>query len=455
MRKNGLIAAVIVLASIARAGPAIFHFVDPMVPWAWGTGRSAYYEFDEKVGYVQDGWTNDLDALIVGAPTWGTNRPAGFDGGTYDLNGTDQYLQISAAQAGGAANRAFLTNNIKPNFTIACWARRDTADLGVAFGLDAAGAQSAGYGIWLDAGRDTILPILYTAGGDNTARTSGLVATNQWYHYVATYDGSTTYGYTNTHQAHTASGPEGAITYDSAGNNYVRIGDVSTFFLDGGVYEVCLYNRVITSAERTNLYTDVDVTTGLVAQWRMTNDVPLFTVNDIDPGRADGDVGEGGSTEPLHRSEGTTNFYLFGGDDKITVSNTTDGVTTTNFTILCWIRYEDSDGKLFNDTDNDPYFQAVNGKVGWYSGAVSYTGVTVNVSDGGWHHVAIAANGASGLKLYADGEIELSTNAVSALLDQHTWDIGITYGGTIDQFAIVPETYTDARIYDIFNGTRH
>jgi hypothetical protein len=189
-----------------------------------------------------------------------TNGPtfSGLNGGCIVFDGTDDY-----------SSRASITNPPTTTFTISLWCTflSNTADRYLfSVGRDI-GAPTGGLAL-LAYGFDVVSDVLIFELGSGVGRvSSGIVPTiNTWYNIVATADGTNTKFYVNSILKNTSAQGSGQITSNptlSVGSYVNGSGIPSTYFHDGRVSNVLLYNRALTATEVLQNYNATKTRFGL------------------------------------------------------------------------------------------------------------------------------------------------------------------------------------------------
>ena len=214
-----------------------------------------WHDYAEGSGTsVADESGNDRVNSLQSSPSWGTSGvPSGLNG-FIELNGTTQYGRVTADTTLNALGTT--------SFTLAAWVLTDSPTTrqsvffkgdtsGDWFALNFEGAEfSNQYGFLIDDGAD----VDFARGGSVTSST--------WLHVVATWDaaGEDFYVYVNNSQVASALN-QSMGTVNTAGH-FLEIGtangEIGPGFLNGRFAQTIIFNRVLDSSERTDLYNSGD-----------------------------------------------------------------------------------------------------------------------------------------------------------------------------------------------------
>jgi hypothetical protein len=204
---------------------------------------------------VTDESGNGHSASLVASPTWGTAGVPTNLAGFIELNGTTQY--------GSIADHADLDIGVSDR-TLAAWvytddytARQTIMSKGnvnsnwYAMNMEGS-AFSNNIGWILDDGAD----LDFARGG------GGSLANSTWYFVLVDFDGSTDDMYVYLDNTQVASNTTDILA-DISSSDPLSIGKVlngatDIWFLNGRVAQTIMFNRVLTSAERTDLFSTGD-----------------------------------------------------------------------------------------------------------------------------------------------------------------------------------------------------
>lgn len=213
-------------------------------------GPVAYWPFNETSGQTASDFAGGFDGTYGGFPTNGAVGPrpptyVGFDSANtaYTFNGANAYIQ--------APDALDVNHNA---FTISVWILVNT------WNKDWQAIVTKGDNSWrLHRNSNTDFIGFGTTGlGNQDLAGTRSVNDGQWHHVVAVYDGAKKSIYIDgTLDASVAT------TGTVSANNYpVRIGEnaqATGRYFDGRIDEVALFNRALSEAEITGLYTQATV----------------------------------------------------------------------------------------------------------------------------------------------------------------------------------------------------
>lgn len=179
---------------------------------------------------------------LVGVPTFNSNN-----GGYFTFNGSSQYVNCGNTSLEISANTT--------QITLEAWV------FPVSFtsygGIISRVGGVSPFGGWMlnvnsDGSVNKFDLAINISGSWRTWVTGGgtfgtSLTTNNWYHIVGTYNGSTMEMYLNGVKYNSVSYP-GSIQYTSVNNLYVGLNGGGTYF-NGRVSQVKVYNRTLSSAE--------------------------------------------------------------------------------------------------------------------------------------------------------------------------------------------------------------
>ncbi|GAB1513850.1 LamG-like jellyroll fold domain-containing protein [Actinophytocola sp. KF-1] len=211
---------------------------EPPPPGTPGADGIAYYPFSEGTGTTTSDEVGSHDATLVNGPTW----TAGKNGNGLQFNGGNTYVDTGAS----------LVNTAIGNYSVAAWVKLDSLG-GFATAVSQDGDTNSAY-------------FLQYSGQDNRFAFSfvGVRAlapappnTGQWYHLVGVRDVTT--GslklYVDGRLAGSASACVGSAGPGNTVIGRAKYGGNQVDFWRGGIDQVHVYDRALTDAEVTQLYT--------------------------------------------------------------------------------------------------------------------------------------------------------------------------------------------------------
>ncbi|MCF8387249.1 MAG: LruC domain-containing protein [Bacteroidales bacterium] len=282
-----------------------------------------------------------------------------------------------------------------------------------------------------------------------------------WHHLVSTYDGSKMkiyldgqlYGNTNT---------SGNIKSSSSD---VYIGNQSSInFFDGIIDEVSIYDKALTQAEVTQLYTSTpDPGNGsddIISHWKLdeNNGVSAFDSENGNDGVITGASWETGINGSCLDFDGQ--------DDYIIIPNAENLNPTSELTIMAWAKTnENKTAKIAQKGDWDGHGIKQDKWSGWHGEIrlANNNSHSINWQNGipvfgEWYHLAVTYNG-SILKLFINGQLK-NSKAISGILkvNNRTFSIGSDNGaqkyfnGSIDDVRFYASALSQTEIQTIYNN---
>ena len=329
------------------------------------SGLVGYWTFDGKDmnnGVVLDksGNGNHGNAISISTSTFYKPGKIGqglkFDGSNDYINaGTGSSLDDIQSQGGGG-------------MTVAFWIRPDTNTIN---SIIQKGAASNGTGYWQIQKNSTTNParlrFAKEGGTDSSKNYNSLLVNNVWQHIVLTWDGSMTLStgvvvYRNGVLQTNLSATDGATANsDESGNLMLGSANGISDYLDAGLDDVRIYNRILTQSEITYLYNmgaatkqasspkvgptscTSGLSCGLVGYW-------TFDGKDMRNGVVLDKSGNGNNGNPINIASST--FYAPGKlGQAVNFDGVNDGVKlpssspklspgTSDFTIAGWMFYD-------------------------------------------------------------------------------------------------------------------
>jgi len=304
------------------------------------------------------------------------------------------------------------------------------------------------------------------------------VHSNQWYHVVETYNGTNLVLYVNgtLDGSMPVSGPIITTTQP------FRIGGGSPpgtppYYFKGKIDEVSLYNRALSMSEVASLYSAgsagkctnstppppppavcVNAPSNIVSWWRAEGNA----VDSIDSNNGSISGALGFATGAVN-----TAFLLDGSTAAVTLSNPTNLVALTNFTIETWVQRRSATIASFDGPDGHGHiwgfgqygysvFLDANGYVGLSKTGYEYVANTNRISDTNWHHVAITKAG-SDVFIYVDGAGYKTPpydpgfiNSGQAMIGAIPFPGGYHFYGLIDELTIYSRALNSNEIAGVY-----
>ena len=281
--------------------------------------------------------------------------------------------------------------NLQPSTTslsISAWAyKTDTSNASII-----GRGSSVDYGIFVYSGS---LQFGINAGGWTTISTT--LPVNQWFHVLATWDGTTMKLYVNGGTPVTAS-KTGTITYTSNNTTIGKNSTLSGFEWDGKISNVAIWNTD-QSTNIANIYNNGSPQTTYTVtpqNWWKLNADSVYT--------------------PSAPNYTTALDFDSASSDYLQVPNSTDfDFGTGDFTWSLWVNYEthvNYAGLLVTGTSNSEYrlkFQ-LSGQILFMQNADGDSQVAnlgTNITGTGWHHLCLVRNSGT-ITTYLDGSAAVS-----------------------------------------------
>jgi len=204
----------------------------------------AYYKFDETGGTIAvDSWGNGNDATLVGGPTW----VLGKYGNAVSLSGSSQYVSLPVGIMSPISD-----------CTIACWVKLSSNAMWSRI-FDFGSGTGVNMFLTPQGGAARIRYAITTSGSGGEQQIDGAAAlpTESWQHVAVTWTGNVGTLYVNAVQV----GQNASMTLkpSSLGNttlNYIGRSQYNDPYLAGLVDEFRIYNRALSAAEISQLYTN-------------------------------------------------------------------------------------------------------------------------------------------------------------------------------------------------------
>ncbi|MDO8619660.1 MAG: DUF2341 domain-containing protein [Candidatus Daviesbacteria bacterium] len=375
-------------------------------------GLVGYWKMDESSGNAADSSGNSNTGTWNG--TGASHYSAGKFGNGGGFNGTDDYATGT------------LSSSLQPTrITISLWWQAQSTGSNQ-YIIDTNGDNSNyGYTIQTNA---NITGYYVTLGGVASDQLTNYTFTaGNWYHFIATYDGSSIITYINgARQSSFSISSSPNITYSGGAFNIGRNNN-NSYFIKGILDEIRVYNRALSPKEVSDLY---NWAPGPVGYWRMDDKVAgaSKTITDVSGNGNNGTTySANGTGMDCVKSPGKYGggCEFDGVDDYVdTGSGASLTLGVSDFTLEAWV-------KTSKTTGNQVVFKKRNGG-NWYtlyivpSGRAKLeltaddrnTAATGNIADGTWHHIAITRNySGNSSTIYIDGASVASTKVGTMQID--------------------------------------
>ena len=201
------------------------------------TGLIGHWKFDETSGTTAtDSSGNNNTGTLTNGPTWTTGKignALSFDG----VNDTVNIITPNNIPNGNSNETysAWIKYSSLPTFTKMIMMARDTC-------------CSSAIHIWIN---NTNLAVARFSDVEPFVSTSNRPSANQWHHVLYTYDGTTNRLYVDGAEVANSTTAHDNVTIDSI---YIGSHDGASYFWDGQIDEVRVYNRVLASSDISALY---------------------------------------------------------------------------------------------------------------------------------------------------------------------------------------------------------
>jgi hypothetical protein len=413
------------------------------------SGLVGWWQLNEGSGSTaNDSSGNGNNGTLTNGPTWTSGRNGN---NALNFNGVNAYIPLSAAGF-----------NKSQSYSYALWVYFTSA--GTLIGTygnttdDAGGADSI-----LSINSDRTIGYYVYDGSPELQTSSGSCSANSWCHVVVTQDtvGSVRKIYINGNQDPTTN------THVSNQNlSHLRINDLVSDF-GGSMYDVRVYNRVLSATEVTGLYNQGF--SGLVGHWTF----------DEGSGSSAGDSSNNGSTGTLVNSPTWITgqignaLNLNGGNQYVDMGNPSVlNVGTASFTMSLWAKFTDESlqgypamaGKITGGganalgygiliTPSNIVYSFLNDSFGERD--VSVTGM----NDGKWHQYVMTVDRSAQTEiLYVDGTNQgnSSTAALATLNNSSDFLVGSRssafFSGAVDDVHVYNRVLSANEIGDMYNA---
>jgi len=429
------------------------------------TGLQACWKMD---GNGIDVTGNGNDGVLTGV----TFTTSGKINDAYGYDGANDKIPTSYTAPSGA----------NP-FTISVWAYPDTlGGSGRGICTTTGGSARDGFFIVQNSGGGITFNTYQGNAAKGIINSGNTFSVGSWYHIIATYDGSET----NLYVDNVNEGTDSTATFASNdfdlvfGEFYASYG---SRFWDGKIDEAQIWNRVLTSDERTALYNSAS---GL----KYRDDVDLITnhatLDDVDHYyKLDGDATDatGGSDGTVNGATPSAGYIDTGYDfdannDTIDTNFSVDSSYQSSFSTSHWAKLDTLDNTARSAIVSDEYpssrsfilyydnagFGTVNSVFAIVNDGSSYTAVSAGdnaISTGNWYHIVTTWDNATDtLKLYVNGvDVTFIENA-SAVgnIGANEFKLGFNtgqqghFGGILDEVGFWDRVLTPSEASDLYNN---
>lgn len=302
---------------------------------------------------------------------------------------------------------------------------------------------------------DQNLSIFYEYGSGTNVTLLGTtsIATQTWYHFLSTYDGTDLKLYINGVEEATLAESNAPETSDQA--LYIGTNQSNSTFVNGSIDDLRIYNRALTSGEVNDLYEaerPLAITEGLIASYEFTGDA-----NDGSGNGNNGTVFE--ATLTTDRFGNTDEAYAFDGiDDGISIA--TLGQTPSNLTMIAWFKYPsggaDGTHQIFEIVGSGALALFENQAQTVINLNNNFITVEQATTSDIWHQMAFTYDGSTVVS-YLDGEIYNSNSNADGLNYLSTaMNIGNASGssnffqGDIDDIQVYSRALSEGDIRETF-----
>jgi len=431
--------------------------------------------YDSLVGY----WNFDADKIGSFGNNTGSAWTTGKVGNAGYFDGAGDYVDIPASTS-------FDTQNL----TISAWVYSNTYTSNMF--IFEKGNVNTQYSLFFSGG--LIFRTYNSAGtGDTfttTLATAG-ISNGNWYNIVAVYNGTGKEIYVNgvwkNSKAYSQTLKTGLGTAERIG---AYGGSSQSYYFNGSIDEVKIFNRSLSATEISNLYNnestginqaDLD-RTGLVGEWKL-NETSGVTASD---NSGLGNTGTWTFTKPSYDFSANNNDGTSAGqtvtnsigciyDDCLQLDGTGDYISLTNpissgsYSVSAWSyrKFNNTYAGIVSDRNIvsglmgiDLRFQAdvLNCWLKNSSGSIIQAQSTQSNYLNTWQHYACVFNGTN-LILYVNGVAKTTAGVLSGtpnflptLLIGAEYSTAYFFNGTIDEVMIFNTSLTDAQISAIYNN---
>ncbi len=401
-----------------------------------------YWKMDENTGSsITDLSANGITGTLVNTPTWTSGK---YGPGLSFAAASSEYVNL--ALPAPIASQAF---------TISAWINPSS------LAAERAIYGSSSNNFLFNVNTTGTLILCNDNGGvcSNTASSStGVITTNSWQHVVVTHNGSGTYAFFVNGRNVTSD-----ATGDFASNNSnMYIGRSNSFYFEGSIDEVKVYNRTLSNKEVDSLFGSAPYPVGW---WKLDDNAGVIAADSSGSGYS-ADLNNG----PVWRTAKMGSGLRFDGtDDYASTSSNSVLDTSGPFTISLWA-YPLSDGEggfgaLLGKSGNISIYQATNDSIevcqegASCAATVAYSGNNALVNNR-WSHIVVTHNGSGSYNFYSNGTltngVDISgpdTNTSQPLIfGGSSTSSPFNYNGLLDDVKIYNYVRTSIQIIEDMNG---
>ena len=401
------------------------------------------WNFEEGSGTTaKDTSGNGNNGTLNGGATWNV---AGKKGGAASFDGSDDYVDAGSGSS----------LNISNAITVSAWIKADTIGVnstGIIGKAKTGVTPQQGY-VLGTLGTSRKMRFYPIGPQSDYVETTSDIPTNQWVHYQGVYDGSTIKIYINGQLNASVPSSLSMIQSDVSVVFGRWYGNYNSYYFDGLIDDVKIYNYVRTPAQIA-----WDYNRGAPVGWWRMDEGQGITAKDYS---GNGNNGTLTNMDPATdwvagKNNGALDFD--GSNDRISTSALT-GKYSGLVSISAWVYHNSTSDwddivagscgdLLFGFNSNTISF---GGQCNSPFGPVSYSATL----EGGWHHVAGVYNGSTA-KIYLDGNAVQSLNrsgsfTPSALGIGSTPTGGEYFNGKLDDVRIYNYALSAEQVKQIMN----
>lgn len=193
---------------------------------------------------------NQHDGTLNGGVSLSNDTPLAGGIGSFDFDGTDDYIQIPDSMDFSIADG--------DGFSVAFWVKFDTTGSFESVLGHGDRGTAGGYFLVQKTSGDAIRFGIGDGSTENFNDSTGTLSASTWYHVVCTFDGSTMTNYIDASVDGSSSYDPGAINGSTDFYIGARFDGSVTQFTDGHICGVRYFNRALTSTEISTDYNSGD-----------------------------------------------------------------------------------------------------------------------------------------------------------------------------------------------------